>query len=283
MATRSRAGVIGIQTFLDNAECEINSLTECSPEDLVVATMDVERKRLLNFLKEGMFAAEDIVRTGILPDLTSETSYLPPPHARPLVKLRPPDSYYWGLAPKALLEHPGFRPDLIIPASGCSGAVQIEAEFISAYSPDVTPTLDLRFEVNHPVTIKLFRWLLQEWRRPVGQILRGLPNLQLWGNGDTLDGPEGCRAKDPATRLEFHLAHPPACGDHLFSLQSSFSSDDIDQDVVLTLAVFLSLFDAVYRLTAGRADPDRLLRHYQLLVAYLPKAPFRITSILPQK
>ena len=283
MATRSRAGVIGIQTFLEEAQREIGNLTEQSSQDLVAATLEVEQKRLINFVTSGISAAEDIVQTGILPDLTIQTSYFPPPLARPIARLRPPDNYYRRFAPKALLQHPGFRPDLIVPKNDRSAGIEIEAAFIAPYSPQVLPTFDLRFEVNYEDTIRAFRWLLQEWRRPIGQLLRGLPNLELWGNGNTLDAAKGSRTKDPPARLEFHFAHPPEIGDHLFSLRRSFDSDDTDDDVVITLAVFLCLFDAVYRLTAGRADPDRLLRHYQVLVAHLPKAPFRITTILPKK
>jgi len=83
--------------------------------------------------------------------------------------------------------------------------------------------------------------------------------------------------------LECHLAKPKPSGftPNLFSLRSYFSAEDVDQDVVITLAVFLCFFDAVYRLCSEKADPDRLLRHYETLSKHVPKVPFRSTTIFP--
>ena len=45
---------------------------------------------------------------------------------------------------------------------------------------------------------------MREWRRPIGQLLRGLPKLEsLGGNGGALEGPKGSQIKDPAYRIEF--------------------------------------------------------------------------------
>lgn len=289
MASRSRAGGVGIQAFLNEAEHGLADLDEHSPKDVVTATMDREGKRLDDFVVSAILAAEEIVNTGLVPNLKSDSSYFPPPLAQPVIKLRPDDDYFkqWfkRRADKEITQHPAFQLDEIVPKKGHSAAIEIEA---SVYTPSTSRNqlkFDVEFEVNYEDTITAFKWLLQEWRRPVGQLLRGLPNLELWENGRPIDAPKDQRTKDPAILLQHYLAQPKPSGlnVNLFSLRSSFSAEDIDQDVVITFAVFLCFFDAVYRLTTERSDPDRLVRHYHTLMEHLPKAPFRVTTIFQKE
>jgi hypothetical protein len=285
MATRTRAGGIGIQKFLIEAERGLSCLNQESPEELIVSTMAVEGKRLDDFLWSAVFAADKILNTGVVPNLIAECSYFKPPLARPQTKLRPNDDYFKQVfnrrGSKELKEHHEFRWDLILPKYAYSAAIELEAAVYLPYYCDEQPRFDLTFEVNYDDTLTAFKWLLREWRRPIGQLLRGLPNVELWGNGTTIDGPKGCRIKDPAFLLEYHLTQPNESNStpNLFSLRSSFSPDDTDDDVVISCAVFLCLFDAVYRLTCDRVDPDRLFKHYQTLLPHVPKAAFRAASI----
>jgi hypothetical protein len=292
MATRARAGGIGIQQFLIEAERGLSALSKESPKELIASTMAVEGKRLDEFLWSAVFAADKILDTGVVPSLIPESSYFEPPLARPQTKLRPSDDYFKQVfnrrGSKELREHPGFRWDLVLPQHGHSSALELEAGVYIPYHRDGPPHFELTFEVNYDDTLTAFKWLLREWRRPIGQLLRGLPNVELWGNGTTIDGPKDCRSKDPAFLLEYHLALPrgPDISNmtpNLFSLRSSFSPEDTDEDVVVTCAVFLCLFDSVYRLTCDRVEPDRLLKHYHTLLPHIPKAPFRAASIFPKE
>jgi hypothetical protein len=288
MASRSRAGGIGIQAFLNETQSQIATLDEHSPKDLVDIIMDRELIRLKEFMNSAVIAAENILQTGLVQNLVFNSSYYPPHHsfdARPVVGIRPSNNYFLRFIAKELLDNPNFNLDEILPQSGLTRAVMIEAEVVTPYHSQTQSKFDLQFGVNNDDTITAFKWLLQEWRRPIGQLLRGLPNLEVWENGRPVEAPKDQRTKDPATLLQHYLSRPkPAWPNtNLFSLQSSFSAEDIDQDVEITFAVFLSFFDAVYRLTTERSDPDRLLRHYQALVEHLPKTPFRATTIFPKE
>jgi hypothetical protein len=290
MTTRARAGGIGIQGFLIEAERGLSALSKENPKELIASTMSVEGKRLDEFLWSVVFAADKILDTGVVPSLIPESWYSEPPLARPQTKLRPSDDYFKQVfnrrGSKELREHAGFRWDLVIPKHGHWAALELKAMVFIPYHRDEPAEFELTFEVNYNDTLAAFKWLLHEWRRPIGQLLRCLPKLELWGNGTTIDGPKDCRSKDPAFLLEYHLARPKKESDmtpNLFSLRSSFSSEDTDEEVVNTCAVFLCLFDAVYRLTCNRVDPDRLLKHYHTLLPRIPKAPFRATTIFPNE
>lgn len=252
-----------------------------SSEELIQATMRIELERLERFVKSLARSAEEILETGLIDEFVLEASYFRPPLSQPKIKLRPPTTFYRKLAPKKLLQRPGFSDSLIVPGFGYSAGLEIEVTMVNSYAPGVPPVVDVQFEVNHVETIRLFEWIFNEWRRPLCQLIRGLPNVQLWGNGLTLDGPKGSHTKDPGILLDHHLGrHYERPEDRLVSLRSEFAADDVDRDIVLTFGVFLALFDAVYRLTDARANPDRLMRHYERLIQHLPKSPFRKASIL---
>jgi len=288
MATRARAGGIGIQEFLIAEERGLSALHKESPQEAISSTMNEEGRRLDDFLWSVVLAAERILNTGVLEQLIPEASYLGSPIARPVSKLRPDDDYFKVLFKKGrskqVWEVPGFSWDLVIPHRGNCAAIELEGAVYLPYRREQPPEFQLSFEVNYDDTLNAFRWLLSEWRRPVGQLLRGVPNLELQGNGITIDGPKGRRTKDPATRLAYHLAQitNPEVEPTYFSLCVSFGPEDTDDDVVMACAVFLCFFDSVYRLTCERVDPDRLLRHYQTLAPYIRKAPFRATMIFPK-
>lgn len=288
MASRSRAGGIGIQAFLNETESQIAILDEHSPKDLVDTIMDRELVRLRQFINSAVSAAKDILQTGLVQNLVLNSSYFPPQDgadARPRIKIRPSNNYFRRFISKELLDNPHFQLKEILPESGLLSAVEIEAVVVTPCNSQTQSIFDLQFGVHHADTIAAFKWLLQEWRRPIGQLLRGLPNLELWENGRPIDAPKDQRTKDPALLLQHYLAQPKPSGSNvnLFSLRSSFSAEDVDQDVVITFAVFLCFFDAVYRLTTERSDPDRLLRHYRTLMEHLPKAPFRVTTVFPKE
>jgi hypothetical protein len=290
MVTSAQAGSIGLQEFLIEAERGLSTLNEESSKELIASTMAEEGKRLNEFFWSAVFAADKILDTSIVSNLTPENLYFAPPLARPQTKLRPSDDYFKQVfkrrGSKALRESPGFHWDLVLPQHGHSAALELEATVCRSYNRDRPPEFELTFEVNYDDTLAAFKWLLREWRRPIGQLLRGLPNLEVWGNGTTIDGPRDCRSKDPAFLLEYHLAQPKQESDmtpNLFSLRSWFSPEDTDENVVTTCTVFLCLFDAVYRLTCDRVDPDRLLKHYHTLLPHICKSPFRATSIFPKE
>ena len=288
---RSRSGGIGIQKFIRETERELAALTEQSPKDLVTVVMNHEGKRLDDFVVSALLAAEEIIKTDLVSKLKSKSSYSLPPLAHPIIQLLPDDDYFkqWfkRRADKEITEHPAFCVENYIPKNGFR-AIEIESSVFVPCAPYAQgeTKFNVQFGVNGDDTVAVFKWLLQEWRRPIGQLLRGLPNLELWGNGNTIDGPKGCRTKDPAELLKYHLDQPKPddnLNPNLFSMQSSFTADDLDEDVVITFAVFLCFFDSVYRLTIDRCDPDRLLRHYEILKEHLPKAPFRSTTIFPKE
>jgi hypothetical protein len=285
MISRSGTDAIGLREFLTTGEKKTALLTEQSSKELFTATMDVELERIKGIMRSTAFAAEEILHTGIVSDLIMNSIYFEPPIPQTLSRLRPPDEYYRRFASKDLLEHPGFRMDLIVPNGEQSAAIEIQAEFFTTRLTQCTPQLELSFEVNYDQTLVVFNWLLKEWRRPIGQLLRAIPDLELWENGTTIESLIGCRTKDPANRLEAFLVKPVenTQGDKLFSLRRSFSLDHTDQDLIVTFATFLALFDAVYRLTTARADPDRILKHYQILENLLPRAPFRLAAIFPKE
>jgi len=124
MATRARAGGIGIHEFLIEAEHELSCLNQQSPKELIASTMAVEGKRLDEFLWSAVFASDKILNTGVVPSLIPESWYFEPPLAGPQTKLRPGDDYFKQVfnrrGSKELREHPGFRWDLVLPQHGHS-------------------------------------------------------------------------------------------------------------------------------------------------------------------
>jgi hypothetical protein len=281
----SRSGFRGseIEEYLNAAERGLIGLNEQSPKDVVDETMKREGKRLDTFLVSRMFETDKLLNTGLIPQLQIYGSYFSPPLARPMVKIIPPDSYYLRNAPTHLLKHPGFHPDLVIPKASHCAALEIEALFIAPYPFHPQPILDLDFTIHYESTMTAFKWLFQEWRRPIGQLLRGLPNLELWGNGTAIDPPQNDRTKDPAALLQYHFDEKKSRDDNMVSMKCSFSAENTDHDIVVTVAVFLCFFDAIYRITNQRADADRLFKYYQVLIKHLPKAPFRKTMVFPKE
>ncbi len=280
MASRSRSDSTELQTYIQAAQTELVVLTEQSSKEFITATMEIEMQRLKRFVINNATAADAILDAGIVPQLMVEASYFPPPLARPKIKLRPTEEFFIRNAPKSLVNHPQFSRELVVPGFGFCAGLEIGASFILPYAPNIQSAIDLEFEVNYEQTIQAFRWLFQQWRRPLCQLLRGLPDLELWGNGISLDPPKGSHTKDPGVLLERHLnTRHERPEDNLVSLRSSFTADDVDSEVTNAFAVFLALFDSIYHLNADRANPDRLLRHYESLISRLPKPPFRKTSI----
>lgn len=281
MEDHSLEQLIDIRTFLIETSSAHARLDAHSSTEVITTTMCHECDRLKAFMGSCISAAEDVLRTGLLPKLPIESFYYPPPHPRSQARIRPPDDYYRRFVPKKFLAHESFQLDAVVPKSTHSGAIEIGGAFHSGYFTGRPPEVELWFAVNYHDTVTAFGWLLKEWRRLIGQLLRGLPNLELWGNGNGLD----TRPTDPATRLEHYLAagDTDSSTPNLFSLRSAFSSTSPLQDIQLTVAVFLCLFDCVYRLTSKRADPDCLLSHYQSLSLLLPKAAFRASTIFAKE
>ena len=119
MATWAQAGGIGIQEFMNEAEHGLSCLNQESPKELIASTMAVEGKRLDEFLWSAVFAADQILNTGVVPSLIPESWYFEPPLGRPQTKLRPGDDSFKQVfnrrGSKELREHPGFRWDLVLP------------------------------------------------------------------------------------------------------------------------------------------------------------------------
>src|SRR5882724_1480411 len=173
---RSRTSGIGIQKFLRDAERELAALTEHSSKDLVAVTMKCEGKRLDDFVISALLAAEEILKTDLVPKLKSKGSYSPPPLAYPVIQLFPDDDYFkqWfkRRADKEITEHPAFCVEDCIPKNGFR-AIQIESSVFVPCAPYAQgeTKFNVQFGVNNDDTIAAFRWLLQEWRRPIGQLL----------------------------------------------------------------------------------------------------------------
>jgi hypothetical protein len=289
MVTRARVNDVGLTEFLAEAEQGLSTLNTDSSKEMVSAAMAVEGERLNKFFGSVVIAADNILDTGLIPNLVSEHWYYGVPCPRPEMRLCPADDYFKQVfnrrGSKGLKDHPDFRWDLVLPGHGESAGLELKSTVYLSYGTAKAPEFELSFEVNFDDTLMAFKWLLREWRRPIGQLLRGLPRLQLWGNGTTIEGSQNCRSKDPAFLLEHHLGRQREIDGtaNLFSLRALFSPEDTNDDLVTTCAVFLSLFDAVYRLSGKRVDPDRLLRHYHKLLPLVPKAAFRGTSIFSKE
>lgn len=271
---------LGLQEYLNEAQSGITDLNEGSSMDTVAGIMEREGKRLDQFVSSSISAAENIIHTGLVANLVKEPSYFLPPLPRPRLKLRPDNKYYYRFASKEMIACNGFHEDWVVPKFDYNAGIEFEFSFIadSSYSPQ---SFDVEFSINYNETMKAFEWLFNEWRRPMCQLLRGIANLELWRNGNTIDAKKGVRVKDPEILLKYHLEKSKGTDDHMVSMRSSFSVNDSDESVVQAIAVFLSIFDAVYKLTIKPANPDCLLHHYDTLLHYLPKAPFRITSVFP--
>jgi len=283
MIQRSGIPSSEIKKYLCEAEYGLTGLTEQSPKDIVDETMKREGKRLKNFLLPRISEAEELLETDLIRQLQIYGYYFLPPFPRPVVKIMPPDSYYLRFASAELLSHPGFRPNLVVPESGSASAVEIEASFIAPFPSRPRPTLDLAFAIHYESTMAAFNWLFQEWRRPIGQLLRSIPNLELWGNGNPIELPKGQRTKDPVALLQHHFEKEKSPDDNMISMKCLFSAENSDRDIMLAVAVFLGLFDAIFRITDKRADADCILRHYNALVRHIPKAPFRKNTIFAKE
>jgi len=180
MASRSREGQLGLQTYLNGAELGVAGLTKGTPKDVIEEVMERELKRLKRFTGTMLFAAEDVLHIDLVSRLKITSQYLPPPQAYPELRFRPPDEYYlrelfW---PKEFLDQQRSQPETLLPQNWSAG-IQIESAFVNSWSAQGVPQLKIELDVNYDVTVRAFKWLLQEWRRPIGQLLRGLQNLEI--------------------------------------------------------------------------------------------------------
>ena len=271
---------IGLREYLGQAELGIGKVNEQTSPDEAAKLMIREGERLDKFVFSVISAAENVVQTGLIPSLVTAASYMLPPLPRPFIKLRPNDKYYYRFASKEMILSSSFRADWVVPKYDHSAGIEFEFCFVSS-NQHFPESFDMDFNINYPETMKAFKWLFTQWRRPMCQMLRGAEELKLWGNGSPLDSIYGVRTKNPEALLETHFANQKKPEDNMVSMRCSFRTDNEDQSVILTAVVFLSLFDSIYKLTTNRANPNCLLRNYETIMPHLPKAPFRISSIYP--
>lgn len=188
------------------------------------------------------------------------------PHTCATTRLRADDSWYlrdgkpWHVPPKGhgggsfYLETTLFAP---CPASHTDWYIR----------PTVTLELHISYEMCEP-----FRWLLHEWRRPLGMLLRPVSERP-WLNDCGRPQLKGFRGKDCLREAELYLQDPGE--DPAFAFEFTFQSDTPADQITRAFAAFLAVWDSLYMLTVPRCDPDRLHKHFLQLRDRLPGVPFR--------
>jgi len=133
--------------------------------------------------------------------------------------------------------------------------------------PSVGVQLHIAYALCEP-----FRWLLKEWHRPLGLMLRPVSERP-WINDCGRPQLKGFRGKDCIREVELYLQD--AGRDPAFAFEFSLQADTPPEQVTRAFTVFLAVWDALYMLTVPRCDPDRLHKHYLKLRDTLPGVAFR--------
>ncbi|MBV9657172.1 MAG: hypothetical protein JO295_03585 [Verrucomicrobia bacterium] len=184
-------------------------------------------------------------------------------------------SYFKGPAPIANLVESWAgedRPHTIYFSSQLCGA-----------RPEWEPCVTIELHIGYE-SLREWRWLVEHWRRLLDLLLSAY-DYRVRDNGFC---PADCpqykspeyHGKNVLQKVSNYLHRSEGDRNQTFGIEAEFNLKMFPKDVLHTATVLWAVYDSLRQLTASRARPDELLKHYLVLQPLIPRVPFRRAAVL---